>query len=131
LNNRLLDKNIMFIFYRDNIYMPKPSKASRRYKKRKTTKGGCGCNQKGGYSLRKLSIKKSLRKSLSKKSKKPIIMKGGLGGVGNTALDFGTLGGAATTSGVITGSPFISDTDQNIAASNTLGGNNANSLPMV
>jgi hypothetical protein len=116
--------------------MPKPSKASRRYKKRKSTKGGCGCsNQKGGYSLRKLSIrkslKKSLRKSFGKKPKKPIIMKGGLGGVGNTALDFGTLGGAATTSGVISGSPFISDTDQNISASNTLGGNNAHSLPMV
>ena len=46
--------------------MSKPSKLSRRYKKRKSTKGGCGCQQKGGYSLRKLSIRKSLKKSLRK-----------------------------------------------------------------
>lgn len=114
--------------------MPKSAKNTRRYKKR-STKGGCGCNQKGGYSLRKLSIrkslKKSLRKSLSKKSKEPIIMKGGLGGVANTALDFGTLGGAATTAGVIGGTPLYSGGDPHIAASNTVGGYNTHSLPMV
>jgi hypothetical protein len=115
--------------------MPKPSKPSRRYKKRKSTKGGCGCQQKGGYSLRKLSIRKSLKKSLrnplSKKSKKPIIMKGGLGGVANTALDFGTLGGAATTAGVIGGTPLYSGADPHISASNTVSGYNTHSLPMV
>ena len=115
--------------------MPKPSKATRRYKKRKSTKGGCSCNQKGGYSIKKLSIRKSLRnslrKSLNKKSKKPIIMKGGLGGVANTSLDFGTTGGAVTAAGVINGTPLLSGTDNNIAASSTVSGYNSHSLPMV
>ncbi len=112
--------------------MPKSSKSARRYKKRKTTKGGCGCNQKGGYSLKKLSIRKSLRKSLNKKSKKPIIMKGGfLGGVSNTSLNFGTVSGAVTTAGVIGGTPTSYGYDPHIAASTTIAGNNEYSLPIV
>lgn len=111
--------------------MPKSSKSRRRYKK--GTKGGCGCQlQKGGYSLRKLSIRKSPRKSPRKSlRKKPIIMKGGLGGVPNTSLDFGTVGGAATTAGVLGGTPLYSGGDPNISASSTVSGYNTHSLPMV
>lgn len=111
--------------------MPKSSKSRRRYK-RKGTKGGCGCQlQKGGYSLRKLSIRKSRRNSRGRKSKKPMIMKGGLGGVPNTSLDFGTVGGAATTAGVLGGTPLYSGGDPNISASSTVSGYNTHSLPMV
>ena len=110
--------------------MPKLSKNTRRYKKR-STKGGCGCQQKGGYSLKKLSIKKSIKKSLKHRKGHKFRMKGGLGGVANTSLDFGTIGGAATTAGIIGGTPLYSGADPSISASTTAGGNNANSLPMV
>ena len=111
--------------------MPKPSKNTRRYKKRRSTKGGCGCNantQKGGYSIKKLSIVKSI-KSKSKKNRRRIIMKGGLGG--NSSLAFGTVDGAYVASGALSGAALTSGIDPSIPLSGNVGGNNIHSLPMV
>jgi len=110
--------------------MPKPSKNTRRYKKRKSTKGGCLCNasQKGGYSIKKMSIVKSL-KSKSKKNRRRIIMKGGLGG--NSSLAFGTVDGAYIASGALSGAALTSGIDPSIPLSSDVGGNNIHSLPMV
>ena len=107
--------------------MPKSLNRRKTYKRRKSTRGGCGCNlQRGGYSLKKLSLIKSL-KSKSKKNRRPIIMKGGLGGQTNTSLAFGTLSGAITTANTFSGASSLSGGDPNVVTF----ANNAHSLPMV
>jgi len=111
--------------------MPKSSRKIRTYRKRKPIKGGCNCNQKGGYSIKKLSIKKSIKKSIqSKRSRKPILMKGGLGGLSNSSLDFGTVGGATIAAGALGGLHTASNSND-IMTLETVGGNNRYSLPIV